>query len=229
MTKSFSIYNLSQDERERYFTGWNYSTNADWINFTGLKQSPIALESGAVVGERTSDIPFAFNYSTVCGKALDNGNTIILQAGGEAVIDGSRAVLEQFHFHSTSEHTLDGRYYDLEGHFVHKLKDGQLLVLGVFYEAVDDGENEVFKSIVSNINVEKEHSFDILALLPEDLGCFHYIGSLTTPPLIEELKWYVFKEPVKVSKSSLELFKKYHAANFRPLQPLCGREVTFIR
>jgi carbonic anhydrase len=41
--------------------------------------------------------------------------------GGEAylMVDGLRFDLLQFHFHSSSEHTLNGKSYPLEVHFVH--------------------------------------------------------------------------------------------------------------
>lgn len=41
----------------------------------------------------------------------------------------------QFHFHSPSEHTLDGQNMDLEMHIVHKRHNGDdLSVLAVFFD-----------------------------------------------------------------------------------------------
>lgn len=41
----------------------------------------------------------------------------------------------QFHLHAPSEHTLDGKVYDAEAHFVHTNADSSaLLVVGVFLE-----------------------------------------------------------------------------------------------
>jgi len=43
-------------------------------------------------------------------------------------------VLKQFHFHHPSEHTIDGKAYPLEMHFVHAAPDGDLAVVGVLFE-----------------------------------------------------------------------------------------------
>lgn len=48
------------------------------------------------------------------------------------MIAGERFELLQFHFHGPSEHTIDGKRFALENHFVHKSAAGRLAVLGVF-------------------------------------------------------------------------------------------------
>ena len=67
----------------------------------------------------------------------DNGNTL--------KIGNSVYTLTQYHFHARSEHTLNGRRYDLEVHLVHQNAAGQTAVVGVFMnigehpnELVDD-------------------------------------------------------------------------------------------
>ncbi len=40
----------------------------------------------------------------------------------------------QFHFHSVSEHTINGNHYDLEMHLVRQDEKGHLLVVGVMFE-----------------------------------------------------------------------------------------------
>ena len=50
-----------------------------------------------------------------------------------------RYTLEQFHFHTPSEHKVAGRHYDMEMHFVHSaMVDGQkkLAVIAAFFEVV---------------------------------------------------------------------------------------------
>lgn len=47
----------------------------------------------------------------------------------------------QFHLHSPSDHTLSGEHLDAEVHFVHNNTNGSaILVVGVFFKAVDGGE-----------------------------------------------------------------------------------------
>ena len=40
----------------------------------------------------------------------------------------------QFHYHSPSEHTVDGKRFPLEVHFVHQNADGGLAVFGILYD-----------------------------------------------------------------------------------------------
>jgi carbonic anhydrase len=52
---------------------------------------------------------------------------------------GQRHRLLQFHFHTPSEHTVDGSNLAMEAHLVHKnLETGNLAVLGVFIEGGGD-------------------------------------------------------------------------------------------
>ncbi len=61
--------------------------------------------------------------------------------------------LLQFHVHSPSEHTIDGKYYDLEVHFVHQhYTENKLAVVGVFFDDVAGGNrtNSFVDSIISS-------------------------------------------------------------------------------
>lgn len=56
----------------------------------------------------------------------------------------------QFHFHAPSEHTVEGKYYDLEVHFVHKnqgatdtgIAESYGAVIGVFFDVQAGGAEE---------------------------------------------------------------------------------------
>ncbi|CAD5897516.1 Carbonic anhydrase (fragment) [Carnobacterium maltaromaticum] len=52
-------------------------------------------------------------------------------------------------------------------------------------------------------------------LFPVDLSYYHYLGSLTTPPLIENVEWYVMEYPVEVSQEQLKIFNTYYKDNNR--------------
>lgn len=62
-------------------------------------------------------------------------------------------------------------------------------------------------------------------MIPTNKTYYHYIGSLTTPPLSENVEWYVMKNPVEVSKAQIETFNKYYDSNNRKVQKLNGRSV----
>lgn len=41
---------------------------------------------------------------------------------------------KQFHFHTPSEHTVDGKYYEAEMHLVTQATDGTYSVVGLFFD-----------------------------------------------------------------------------------------------
>ena len=47
------------------------------------------------------------------------GKTVIVDPSSSKSEDQNTYEFLQFHFHSPSEHTIDGKYYDAEVHFVH--------------------------------------------------------------------------------------------------------------
>lgn len=58
----------------------------------------------------------------------------------------------QFHFHAPSEHTVDGKHYDLEMHIVHANSDSSALsVVGVFFDMKVGGttESEFLKGLIT--------------------------------------------------------------------------------
>jgi len=68
--------------------------------------------------------------------------------------------------HSPSEHTIDGRLYDLEIHFVHRINDNSahtsktLDVVGLLFEVItkDEDEDEVF-SFIDFLHVKDSLAF----------------------------------------------------------------------
>lgn len=55
---------------------------------------------------------------------------------------------------------------------------------------------------------EKTVSYDVSDLLPKSKKYFHYIGSLTTPPCTEGVKYFVLREPVSISTSQVKQYKE---------------------
>ena len=69
---------------------------------------------------------------------LNNGHTlqVTYESGSGIYVRGRRFDLAQFHFHSPSEHTLNGRHFDMEMHLVHAAPDGsgRLVVVALWLE-----------------------------------------------------------------------------------------------
>ena len=164
--------------------------------------------------------------------ALDNGHTIQVNAKtGERMIVGDKSyALLQFHLHAPSEHTVDGRRYPMEMHFVYQAEGGALAVLGVLIE--EGAENRVFAPLWkqleeapgTHVTVQLPINFDDgLFAGGESTGVFHYEGSLTTPPCSEGVKWFILRTPTVLSKAQIAAFSAVYEGNNRPLQPLNDR------
>uniref|UniRef100_A0A7N6APR7 Carbonic anhydrase n=1 Tax=Anabas testudineus TaxID=64144 RepID=A0A7N6APR7_ANATE len=149
-----------------------------------------------------------------------------------------------------SEHTIDGERYPMELHIVHMkqhytdlktaLADTEgVAVLGFFYER-SNSENRKYDAIIKSL---KSIKATITSLLPISLAqlipsqqnltsYYRYKGSLTTPGCSQSVIWTVFESPIPLNEDQLEEFSelKFHdgkpmVENFRPVQPLNGRQV----
>ena len=152
----------------------------------------------------------------------------------------------QFHFHGPSEHKIDGAFADLEAHFVHQNALGELAVVGVLLKVDNSKANKIYDLILNNAPSLKFFSQANSAtvplgeikreeLLPSNRAYYTYTGSLTTPPCTEGVHWFVMKEPVYISDSSLATHKRVITENSRiptnnrPVQPLNNRPVLVTK
>ena len=51
------------------------------------------------------------------------------------------------------------------------------------------------------------------------------MGSLTTPPCTEGVKWIIMKQMLTLSTAQRQQFQQIHGNNARPTQALNGRQV----
>lgn len=161
---------------------------------------------------------------------INNGHTIQVNysEGDTLTIGDTTYELIQFHFHSPSEHTVKGKYYPMEMHFVHKSASGGLAVVGVFIEK--GAHNAAFDPIWANLPKQQgvvshyEHvQVNVDDLLPHSTKSYRYDGSLTTPPCSEGVKWIVMQSPIQLSAAQIKTFTSLIKANNRPVQPLHHR------
>jgi len=207
---------------------YDYDRQESWQAALAKSQSPIDIVTASAIPADPAE-PRAIEFDHAHGvidKVEDNGHAVQVDTHAtEATIRGRHFKLAQFHFHSQSEHTLDGRHYPLEGHFVFKAQDGRLAVIGVMYE--QGQANPVAQEVLDGLRPQRsapaQHEIDIEGLLPKSHAYYHYLGSLTTPPLTENVEWYVLPTPVTMSQRQIEGFLSRYRRNNRNLQPLNGR------
>lgn len=228
---------------------WSYEGEhgpADWGGLcpefstcgTGRSQSPIDITgatSATLPGVKTSYVPAELRivHHEHVADVLNNGHTVQVNypAGSTLVLGEESFALVQYHFHSPSEHTLEGQQFPMEMHLVHKSEQGKLAVLGVFIE--EGAANPAFEPVWANLpkskgaEVHLEHvTVDVDDLLPSERTTYRYEGSLTTPPCSEGVQWMVLGTPVALSAGQIGTFRALVAGNNRPIQPRNGRELV---
>lgn len=203
----------------------------------GTSQSPINIDDTEVEGEA----PFSFNYGTSSlriafnqnvDNIVDNGHTIQINVneGSTFTISGKVYELKQFHFHTPSEHTIDGQHFPLEVHFVHQSEDESLAVVGVLFN--EGAENPNFAGIVTNLPQTKgeskhleDETLHLHLHVPQDHGAYFYSGSLTTPPCSEDVQWLVMRSHPTMSAAQIEAVSSIIGPNNRPVQGLNNRQI----
>ena len=196
---------------------------------SGKHQSPIDVANGIEADLRAIEI----NYHVGGKEIINNGHTVQVnyEPGSNIVVDEREFELKQYHFHAPSEHTIKGKSYPLEVHFVHADKKGNLAVIGVMFE--EGRANESLAQAWKYLPKKEGESHDlepaisVETLLPGlNREYYRYSGSLTTPPCSEGVRWFVLKQPVTASSAQIEKFSHaLHEPNNRPVQDVNARVV----
>lgn len=216
---------------------WGTLSPAYALCGNGTSQSPINIDHKEVAGEA----PFTFDYGTSSlqiafnqhvDNIVDNGHTIQINVdeGSTFTVSGKVYQLKQFHFHTPSEHTIDGEHFPLEVHFVHQSEDESLAVVGVLFQ--EGSENPNFSSIIANLPTTKgeskhldDETLHLHLHVPRDQGAYSYSGSLTTPPCSQDVQWLVLRAHPTLSTEQIEAISSVIGPNNRPVQALNNRQI----
>ena len=240
--------------------GIDYSENgANWgetvpLCDTGLEQSPIDLhakdevvnDNMRVLGENYFNIPVDsafsetdYGFKITWPEATRYNQSLTLERGDGETLSFTPL---QFHWHAPSEHTIDGKLYDAEVHFVHTYSNSSLYaVIGVLFEVGDHSDfvDNLFECIDTRGTADATEC-DVTGFLGElDMTKFwSYEGSFTTPPCTEGVKWTVIRKVMTMSASQLKRFTENLAddpdfaggnGNNRLTQPLNERTLYLAR
>jgi carbonic anhydrase len=220
---------------------------------SGVQQSPVDFETGHVGVGHGPPLLLSYDASELAVENTGHVVEVPIPAGVEDVlqIGGDRYQLTQYHFHAPSEHTVNGRHADVEGHFVHTNAAGDTAVVGVFFH-IGRRPNPLLDTILLNApEASGEEGPPLGEANPAELfsglegsrskhgdvrvdGFYAYDGSLTTPGCTENVRWSVLSDGGHVSHAAV---RRFHAViaqfadyggyrnNNRPVQPLNGRPV----
>ncbi len=195
---------------------------------TGNRQSPINI---TMTHHGDHHQKLEFHYQTSELHEINNGHTIQVShvSGCRVNLNDHSYKLRQFHFHSPSEHHIEGKTFPMEMHLVHQDETGHVLVIAVMMEpdAIQPVLSKLWKWLPEQI--EKEISIplelSLTDILPTNTSHYAYSGSLTTPPCTEGVQWIVLKEPMHVTQQDVDQFVHIIGHNARPIQPLGNRHI----
>lgn len=196
---------------------------------SGKGQSPINLTAAEFADLTNPD----FHYEPVPLNILNNGHTVKVPyaPGSYIILEGDRYNLLQFHFHSPSEHAVEGKPWDAELHLVHQSDEGDLAVVAVLLQTDDVNGTVEYASLSQSLptkagdRIRTQQTINAQNLLPNKTTTYRYSGSLTTPPCSESVTWLVMTEPVSLSAAEIDGYKKLLNHNNRPLQQLNSRAI----
>ncbi|KAF5822785.1 putative carbonic anhydrase [Helianthus annuus] len=201
----------------------------------GDMQSPIDLthervQITSILGRLDTD------YKPANATLINRGHDMMLRwirGAGHIHINGTEYQLNQAHWHTPTEHTINGQRFNLELHLVHQSIDAKVAVVGVLYKI---GHPDSFlatmepylKAVSSTREVEKSVGIiDPRQIKFESTKYYRYIGSLTTPPCDENVIWTIVQKVRTVSQEQLRIIREaVHDeanANARPVQALNNR------
>ena len=202
----------------------------------GLLQSPVNIITNSAEDERHE---IAFNLHHAEASYLENkGTTVELDfpKGSSITFDGKEYRLKQLHFHTPSEHQVDGVIFPMEMHVVNTIEPKtpddlpQYLVLSFLYKMGDPDPiiTSFLDQVPTKVGKEELEAGEVALADYEaelDYSYYHYRGSLTTPPYTETVEWLVVQ---KIHEASPEQIRRLHGIegdNARMVQPLYGRRV----
>ena len=196
----------------------------------GSAQSPVDIRQTRTA---VNGPPITFDYRDSRLSVVNDGHSIQVdyEPGSSMTVGGTRYELQHFNFHRPSEERVQGLVYPFDAHLVHRAADGTLAVVAVLF--AEGPPNAVIDTIWRNLPKEQGDRRTMAnvrvnadGLLPRERSYWAYVGSLTTPPCSEGVRWYVLKTPSMVSTMQLNNFP--FASNARPVQPLNGRVVDEV-
>lgn len=196
----------------------------------GHEQSPLDIH-GAHLDKALK--PIEFHYIAGPVTVENNGRTIVVHVdpGSYIVAGGVRYNLVEFDFRHPSEETVKGKLSDMSVQFVHKSVDGKLAIVAVRLLEDQNRPNALLATLWEHLPKTAGATGRVAdmvnpgGLLPGDRSYWTYMGSLTTPPCTEGVRWFVMEQQVTLSRDQLRAFTAVFKVNTREVQDPHGRRI----
>jgi len=204
-------------------------------------------------GTQQSPIDVVKRHATICpdmgglrriyrpanATLLNRGHDIMVKwpkGAGGIEIEGKIYTLNQCHWHSPAEHTVDGERHPLEVHLLHQAEDGNITVIAILYKfgRPDTFLAELMDEIMAIADMEPpEEALGMVNPMHIKFGSrkyYRYTGSLSTPPCTEGVIWNVIHKVRTVSRNQVQALETAlhdaYGKNARPLQSKNGRVIN---
>ena len=211
----------------------------------GLIQSPVnILTNDPTIGRHTIHTDFRH---TRAASIVNTGHTVELEfePGSSIAFDDKNYELKQCHFHTPSEHLIDGVTYPMEMHCVNLRPEAEAtegkpeyLVMGFLFKMGAESQfiNEFLNRAPASpattelSAAEPVYIDDLLDPLPssETQHFYTYKGSLTTPPYTETVTWVLMQHVFVASPEQIQTINRLEGNNARHVQALYSRHVEGI-
>jgi carbonic anhydrase len=213
-----------------------WELDPEWSACTGTaedaRQSPIDIDHVKI--DRSLK-PLDLQTFATTIDIFNNGHTIEQTyegTGSSIYFDGRVYELQQFHFHTFSEHTVDDQRAMMEMHAVfNEAVSGDNLVIGQLFK-IGKKENRFIQTLIDaglpEKNGDTTQADDLIDLadgLTDTSSYYTYGGSLTTPACTENVTWVVLKKQSRLTHEQWNSFRRILGNNFRPLQNLNDRTI----
>ena len=200
----------------------------------GLLQSPINILS---FKEKTAGkLQVTVRYQDKINAVKNLGHTVQLDFAEGSTISykGLNYNFKQMHFHTPSEHLIDGMTFPMEMHIVTSIPATdendlpRYLVAGILFKMgqpnkfIDEFLNQIPKDEHATTSL-KSGTVNLSNLFSgmeqrDTKNYYHYRGSLTTPPYTETVEWFVFKPIIEASPKQIEALNVIQGDNARRIQ-----------
>ncbi|GAW85661.1 carbonic anhydrase [Bathymodiolus platifrons methanotrophic gill symbiont] len=206
----------------------------------GLIQSPINILSAEIKASKGHGITLHFQDKINAIKNLGYTVQLDFDKGSTVSSDGREYELKQMHFHTPSEHLIDGMTFPMELHIVNQVPPlnesdtPHYLVIAALFKMGKENKfiSEFLNKIPKQENTKAELQTgevklsdifsDFLSTTP---SFYHYRGSLTTKPYTESVSWFVLKRIIEASPEQIRTINKIEGDNARHIQNKFGRTI----
>ncbi|KAL2373688.1 hypothetical protein RJ035_006843 [Blastomyces gilchristii] len=207
-------------------TNW-HTLSADYILCgIGRTQSPINVDDSVY---RVSAGSLKMHVPVQNVTLMNLGTTLEVALQGKTKVNGLEFLLEQFHFHHPSEHTLKGEPFVAEIHLVHvgKHNHKELAVVSLLVQVSTKHSVCSLDKVIHNVHQVATPGKEVtiprlnladLTYLVNKHPLYTYTGSLTTPPCTEGVKFYIVPKPIPM-----------HVTVFNTLKSVMGHNARFLQ